>query len=62
MRVSRDQYEDTAFDLTRHVDAGPFGDTMRFPPLSKIADPVNGISRGNDFISMSILVHIHINA
>jgi dipeptidase len=44
MKINRDQYEGSAFDMTTSVDAGPFGDPMRFPPMSKLRDPVNGVS------------------
>jgi hypothetical protein len=44
MRINRDQFEDTDFDMSRGLDAGPFGDTMRFPPQSKLRDAINGVS------------------
>lgn len=44
MNMNRDQYENTDFDMSRNLDAGLFGDTMRYPPTSVLKDPVNGIS------------------
>lgn len=44
MNMNRDQFEGTPFDLTAGVDAGQFGDPMRFPPLPKYYDSVNGIN------------------
>lgn len=44
MNMNRDQYENTDFDMSRNLDAGFFGDTMRYPPTSVLKDPVNGIS------------------
>lgn len=44
MRMNRDQYEGSDFDMTKGLDAGPFGDSMRYPPSSKVRDPENGIS------------------
>ena len=40
----RDQYEGTPFDLTSGLDAGPYGDPMRFPPMTKWRDPVQGVT------------------
>lgn len=45
MNINRDQFEGTSFDLTRGLDAGPFGDPMRFPPRGFRVDPVEGINR-----------------
>lgn len=44
MNINRDQYEGSAFDLTQGTDAGPFGDPMRYAPVGKTHDPVNGLS------------------
>lgn len=54
MNMNRDQFENTDFDMSAGLDAGAFGDTMRFPPTSKLRDPVNGVSNveynaGNDY-------------
>lgn len=43
MRMNRDQFEGTDFDMSANLDAGLFGDPMRFPPKSKYSDPVNGV-------------------
>jgi hypothetical protein len=34
-------------------DAGLFGDTMRYPPVSKFADPVNGM-----YVGIVVLYHV----
>ena len=47
MRMNRDQYEGTEFDLTQGLDAGPFGDPMRYSPTGKLTDPDNGIVRSD---------------
>ena len=44
MNMNRDQFEKTDFDMSSGLDSGPFGDTMRFPPASKLRDPVNGVT------------------
>eukprot|EP01038_Epipyxis_sp_PR26KG_P009867 gene9867-13274_t len=44
MNMNRDQFEGSAFDMSIGLEAGMFGDTMRFPPSSKYRDNVNGIS------------------
>jgi len=44
MNITRDQFEGTAFDLTKGLDAGMFGDPMRFVPRSVRTDPIEGIS------------------
>ena len=44
MRMSRDQFEGTVFDMTTGVDAGPFGDPMRYLPGKKSVDPINGVT------------------
>lgn len=53
MAINSDQYEGTPFDLSKHIDAGPFGDTMRFPALLKTADPVNGITKEGFYAGIS---------
>ena len=40
----RDQFEGTPFDMTTGLDAGPYGDPMRFPPMTKWRDPVQGVT------------------
>jgi dipeptidase len=47
--MNRDQYEGTQFDLTQGTDAGPFGDPMRFPSISYLRDPVDGLQPGELF-------------
>lgn len=42
--MTRDQYEGSQFDMTTGVDAGPFGDPMRYGPLFKWQDGANGIT------------------
>ena len=44
IRMNRDQYEGTAFDVTSGTDAGPFGDPMRYPSMSYLRDPVHGLN------------------
>lgn len=39
MRIQRDHYEGTEFDLTQGVAAGPYGDPNRFDPA-----PVDGVT------------------
>lgn len=44
MRMNRDQFENTEFDMSKGLESGLFGDTMRYSPMSKLRDPVNGIT------------------
>ncbi len=44
MSINRDQYEGTAFDMTKGMDAGPFGDPVRWAPVSVRVDPQFGVS------------------
>jgi len=44
MNMNRDQFETTPFDVTTGTDAGPFGDPMRYAPVGKIRDPINGVT------------------
>lgn len=44
-RMNRDQFEGTVFDMTKGIDAGPFGDPTRPVPLSKYEDDLDGVSR-----------------
>lgn len=44
MRMNRDQFEGTVFDMTKNIDAGPFGDPMRYLPSKLSKDPINGIN------------------
>ncbi len=44
MAMNRDQYEGTAFDMTTGLDAGPFGDPVRYVPVSNVDDPLMGLS------------------
>jgi hypothetical protein len=44
MNMNRDQYEGSPFDLTVGTPAGPFGDPMRWPAVSKYEDKVEGVS------------------
>jgi dipeptidase len=44
MNMNRDQFENTDFDMSNALDAGPFGDTMRYPPTSVFRDAENGIT------------------
>ncbi len=44
MRINRDQFEGTAFDMTTGMDAGQFGDPTRFFFLSKDVNVQQGIS------------------
>ena len=44
-RMNRDQFEGTVFDMTKGVDAGPFGDPTRPIPESIFNDEFNGVSR-----------------
>lgn len=43
--MNRDQFEGTIFDMTKGVDAGPFGDPTRPVPVSSFEDKFNGITR-----------------
>jgi dipeptidase len=43
MRILRDNYEGTPFDLTEGADAGPFGDVVRAGGVPSWQDPVNGL-------------------
>ena len=43
MTMTRDYYEGTEFDQSSGVDAGPFGDPMRYMPTPKWEDKVNGV-------------------
>ncbi len=45
MNINRDQYDGSEFDLSQGPDAGPFGDTMRYPPRSEMKDKENGINK-----------------
>jgi hypothetical protein len=54
MDINRDQYEGSPFDMTVGLDSGAYGDPMRFPPMTKFRDPVEGVSwtsfqKGLDF-------------
>lgn len=44
MRMNRDQFEGTDFDMSESLGGGVFGDTMRYPPTSRLHDPENGVS------------------
>jgi dipeptidase len=44
MNINRDQFEGTRFDLTQGPGGGPYGDPMRWPPISKEEDEVEGVS------------------
>mmetsp|Transcript_8804 Transcript_8804/g.13172 ORF Transcript_8804/g.13172 Transcript_8804/m.13172 type:complete len:726 (+) Transcript_8804:54-2231(+) len=44
MRIMRDNFEGTPFDLTQTPDAGPFGDVIRSGGSSIAHDPVNGLT------------------
>lgn len=42
MELCRDQFEGSEFDLSEGLDAGPFGDVMRYPPTPKDPDKLPG--------------------
>ena len=42
--MTRDLYEGTVFDLTTGIDAGPFGDPMRYGPLFRWNSPTMGVT------------------
>lgn len=44
MRILRDNYEGTPFDLTEGPDSGPFGDVVRASGVPSWKDPVNGLA------------------
>jgi dipeptidase len=44
MDITRDQYEGSVFDMTKGIDAGPFGDPMRYGPKFKWQDERDGVT------------------
>jgi dipeptidase len=44
MAMNRDQYEGTPFDMSTGMDAGRFGDPVRFRPVSAATDPLLGVT------------------
>jgi len=47
MGLMRDHYEDTDFDMTKGIDAGPFGSPYRWRPLNWMVDSVEYASASN---------------
>lgn len=48
MKMTRDTFEGTPFDLSKGLGAGPFGDVMRYEAAPSTLDPVNGILYPNE--------------
>lgn len=53
-RINRDHYEGTAFDLTKGLAAGPFGNPNRYDPSYMSGAPINLLLAGNFERAISI--------